>query len=52
MAYQEEHSADVSFEELMDMQFFEMLVSVDTLSSVLNWTLLHLAPNPRVQERL
>lgn len=42
----------VSIDEMRELCNFGLLASVDTTSSVLNWTLLHLALNPGIQQRL
>jgi len=43
---------EVSLKEMTELQFLQLLVAVDTTSSVINWTLLHLAMNPDVQQKL
>jgi len=48
----QKNDKSITYEEMVDLLFLVMSVSIDTTSAVLNWTLLHLALNPDVQSRL
>lgn len=48
----QQRDKSISYREMVDLVFLTMVVSVDTTSAVLNWTLLHLALNPDVQQSL
>ena len=45
-------SDDVSEQEVLDLVFAGLLAAIDTSSSALNWSLIHLALNPGVQQKL
>jgi len=44
--------ADVTKEELLEICLFALFVAVDTTSGVTSWNLIHVALNPRVQDKL
>jgi cytochrome P450 len=45
-------NAEVSQEEVLEICLFAMFVGVDTTSGVTSWNLMHIALNPRVQQKL
>ena len=49
---QSEEGSDVSVQEVLDLVFAGLHAAIDTTSCSLNWTLIHLALNPSVQEKL
>lgn len=43
---------DITDQEVSEISVMALTAALDTTSSVMNWTLIHLALNPNVQERL
>jgi len=48
----QEDSEEVSRDEMIELCLFALFVGVDTTSSVTAWNLMHLAMNPKAQDRL
>jgi len=52
LEWYEQEARDISFDQVKNIFFILLTAAVDTTSSIINWSMINLALNPDVQEKL